>query len=66
MECFVELLSKTPRGKLVSTHVTADVFEHIRLERHVHIDSPNDQTKLPLDHVQYSWDKFRRSFSKVE
>jgi hypothetical protein len=48
----------------ISTHVTANIFKYIGLEGHVHVHSPNDQTKLPLDHVQHSWDKFRGSFSR--
>ena len=46
------------------THITSDIFEHVRLERHVHVDGSNDQTKLPFDNVQYSRDKLRGSFSK--
>jgi len=52
------------RVRVISTHVTADVFEHIWLERHVHVDSPNDQTNLPLHHVQHSRYKLRGSFSR--
>jgi len=42
------------RAKVISTHVTADIFEHIWLERHVHVDSSNDQTNFPFHHVQHS------------
>jgi hypothetical protein len=49
---------------MTPAHVTANVFEYIGLEGHVHVHSPNDQTNLPLDHVQHSWDKFGRSFSR--
>ena len=38
-------------AKAISAHVTANVFEYIGLEGHVHVHSPNNQTKLPLDHV---------------
>ena len=51
-------------AKAISTHVTANVFEYIGLKGHVHVHGPNDQTKLPLEHVQYSWNELRGSCSR--
>jgi hypothetical protein len=66
MVCFVDYLIR--RGdevaKSISAHVTANVYEYIGLEGHVHVHRPNDKTNLSLDHVQHSWDKFRVTFSR--
>ena len=51
-------------AKSIIAHVTANIFKDIGLKGHVHVHSPNDQTKLPLDHFQHSWDEFGGSFSK--
>ena len=51
-------------AKSFTAHVTANIFKYIGFKGHVHVHSPNDQTKLPLDHVQHSWYQFGGSFSK--
>lgn len=51
------------KAESILAHVATNVLEHIRLQRHVHIDSSNDQTKLPFDNIQHSRHKFRGAFS---
>jgi hypothetical protein len=64
MECFIESMGMTQREKSILAHVATNVLEHVRLQRHVHVDSSNNQTKLPFDNIQYSRHKFRGAFSR--
>lgn len=55
-------LSREADTKDAATHIAFNILKNIRLERHVHVYSPNDKTGLPFRDVQHSWDQFWRSF----